>query len=227
VRTLANELSDEFYAVYLANQSSDYKVEHAEIGKRALKNVCLSYLAFADAEQASKLVQAQYDKASNMTDALAALSAAVAAQLPCRDALLAAYDERWHQDGLVMDKWFMLQATSPAADVLSKVRSLLTHRSFTMGNPNRIRSLIGAFASANPAAFHAKDGSGYQFLVEMLTDLNRRNPQVAARMIEPLIRLKRYDAERQALMRKALETLQGLENLSGDLYEKITKALNA
>ncbi|WP_215800235.1 aminopeptidase N [Pantoea dispersa] len=227
VRTLANELSDEFYAVYLANQSSDYKVEHAEIGKRSLKNVCLSYLAFADAEQASKLVQAQYDKASNMTDALAALSAAVAAQLPCRDALLAAYDERWHQDGLVMDKWFMLQATSPAADVLSKVRSLLTHRSFTMGNPNRIRSLIGAFASANPAAFHAKDGSGYQFLVEMLTDLNRRNPQVAARMIEPLIRLKRYDADRQALMRKALETLKGLENLSGDLYEKITKALNA
>lgn len=227
VRTLANELSDEFYAVYLANQSSDYKVEHAEIGKRALKNVCLSYLAFADPELASKLVQAQYDKASNMTDALAALSAAVAAQLPCRDALLAAYDERWHQDGLVMDKWFMLQATSPAADVLSKVRSLLTHRSFTMGNPNRIRSLIGAFASANPAAFHAKDGSGYQFLVEMLTDLNRRNPQVAARMIEPLIRLKRYDADRQALMRQALETLKGLENLSGDLYEKITKALNA
>ncbi|MFZ4212940.1 DUF3458 domain-containing protein, partial [Pantoea endophytica] len=227
VRTLAKELSDEFFALYLANQSSEYKIEHAEIGKRTLKNVCLGYLAFADAAQADKLVQAQYQQANNMTDALAALSAAVAANLPCRDTLLAAYDERWHQDGLVMDKWFVLQATSPAADVLSNVRELLNHRSFTMGNPNRIRSLIGAFASGNPAAFHAKDGSGYQFLVEMLTDLNTRNPQVAARMIEPLIRLKRYDADRQALMRKALETLKGLDKLSGDLYEKITKALNA
>jgi aminopeptidase N len=155
------------------------------------------------------------------------MSAAVSAQLPCRESLMAAYDERWHHDGLVMDKWFIQQATSPAADVLQKVRSLLNHRSFSMGNPNRVRSLIGAFASANPSAFHAADGSGYQFLTEMLTDLNTRNPQVAARMIEPLIRLKRYDQNRQALMRQALQQLKGLENLSGDLFEKITKALDA
>ncbi len=188
----------------------------------------------------------QYHEANNMTDALAALSAAVAAQLPCRDALMQEYDDKWHQDGLVMDKWFILQATSPAANVLETVRgllqhrsftmsnpnrirsligALLQHRSFTMSNPNRIRSLIGAFAGSNPAAFHAEDGSGYQFLVEMLTDLNSRNPQVASRLIEPLIRLKRYDAKRQEKMRAALEQLKGLENLSGDLYEKITKAL--
>jgi aminopeptidase N len=134
------------------------------------------------------------------------------------------YDDKWHQDGLVMDKWFILQSTSPAADALSNVRSLLKHRSFTMSNPNRVRSLIGAFASSNPAAFHAEDGSGYQFMVEMLTELNSRNPQVASRLIEPLIRLKRYDAKRQAKMRAALEQLKGLENLSGDLYEKIAKA---
>lgn len=226
-RTLAKELADEFFAVYNANQQSEYRIEHAAIGQRTLKNVCLNYLAFSEVELADKLVQAQYQQATNMTDSLAALSAAVSAQLPCREALLAAYDERWHHDGLVMDKWFMLQATSPAADVLTKVRALLQHRSFTMGNPNRIRALIGAFASGNPSAFHNKDGSGYQFLTEMLIDLNTRNPQVAARMIEPLIRLKRYDAERQALMRKALEQLKGLDKLSGDLYEKIAKALNA
>jgi len=226
-RTLAKELADEFFAVYNANQQSEYRIEHAAIGQRTLKNVCLNYLAFSEVELADKLVQAQYQQATNMTDSLAALSAAVSAQLPCREALLAAYDERWHHDGLVMDKWFMLQATSPAADVLTKVRALLQHRSFTMGNPNRIRALIGAFASGNPSAFHNKDGSGYQFLTEMLIDLNTRNPQVAARMIEPLIRLKRYDADRQALMRKALEQLKGLDKLSGDLYEKIAKALNA
>lgn len=226
VRTLATELADEWQAVYLANQTPDYAVKHEDMGKRALKNTCLSYLAFTDRRQADLLVSSQYHQADNMTDALAALSAAVQAQLPCSETLLAEYDERWHQDGLVMDKWFILQATSPAADVLNRVRSLLNHRSFSMSNPNRIRSLIGAFASSNPAAFHAKDGSGYRFLVEMLTDLNTRNPQVAARMIEPLIRLKRYDKARQTLMRQALEQLRGLDNLSGDLYEKITKALS-
>ena len=226
-RTLARELADEFYAIYNACQQPEYRVEHQAIGQRSLKNVCLTYLAFSDAQLADKLVQTQYEQATNMTDALAALSTAVAAQLPCRDALLAAYDERWHQDGLVMDKWFVLQATSPAANVMRNVRNLLNHRSFTMSNPNRVRSLIGAFASANPAAFHARDGSGYKFLVEMLTDLNSRNPQVAARMVEPLIRLKRYDEERQALMRQALEQLLALDKLSGDLYEKISRALNA
>ena len=226
-RTLARELADEFFAIYNSNQQPEYRVEHEAIGQRSLKNICLTYLAFSDAQLADKLVQAQYQQATNMTDALAALSAAVAAQLPCRDALLAAYDERWHQDGLVMDKWFVLQATSPAANVMRNVRQLLTHRSFTMSNPNRVRSLVGAFASANPAAFHAKDGSGYKFLVEMLTDLNTRNPQVAARMVEPLIRLKRYDETRQAMMREALEELLTLDKLSGDLYEKITRALNA
>ncbi|MGC0985002.1 aminopeptidase N [Pantoea agglomerans] len=226
-RTLARELADEFFAIYNANQQPEYRVEHDAIGQRSLKNICLTYLAFSDAQLADKLVQTQYHQATNMTDALAALSAAVAAQLPCRDALLAAYDERWNQDGLVMDKWFVLQATSPAANVMRNVRQLLNHRSFTMSNPNRVRSLVGAFASANPAAFHAKDGSGYKFLVEMLTDLNTRNPQVAARMVEPLIRLKRYDEDRQAMMRQALEQLLELDKLSGDLYEKITRALNA
>ncbi|NIF20670.1 aminopeptidase N [Candidatus Pantoea multigeneris] len=227
LRTLAKELQDEVLAVYHAHKVNEYRIEHADIGKRALKNICLTYLAFGDAGQANALVEKQYYQANNMTDALAALAAAVAAQLPCHQALLAHYDERWHQDGLVMDKWFVLQATSPAEDVLTKVRELLHHRSFTLTNPNRIRALIGAFVSANPAAFHAKDGSGYAFLVEMLTDLNTRNPQVAARMIEPLIRLKRYSSQRQAQMRAALEKLQGLDKLSGDLFEKISKALKA
>lgn len=224
-RTLATELADEFLAIYNANRLDAYRVEHDDIGKRALRNICLRYLAFGEQELAERLVRAQYDSADNMTDAIAALSAAVAAQLPCRDELLAKYDEKWHQDGLVMDKWFVLQATSPAANTLGKVRELLNHRSFSLGNPNRIRSLIGAFAAGNPAAFHAVDGSGYQFMVEMLSELNRRNPQVASRLIEPLIRLKRYDEKRQAMMRAALEQLKGLENLSGDLFEKISKAL--
>ena len=224
-RTLATELSDEFLAVYNAHKLDAYRVEHTDIGKRSLRNTCLRYLAFGDVKLGDALVTQQYHTADNMTDALAALSAAVAAQLPCRDALMQEYDDKWHQDGLVMDKWFILQATSPASNVLETVRGLLNHRSFTLSNPNRVRSLIGAFAGSNPAAFHAEDGSGYRFMVEMLTELNSRNPQVASRLIEPLIRLKRYDEGRQTQMRAALEQLKGLENLSGDLYEKIAKAL--
>ena len=227
VRTLATELSDEWLAVYRVNATAEYRIEHADIGKRALRNTCLYYLAFGDVEQADALVSAQYQQADNMTDALAALSSAVSAQLPVRDALMAQFDDRWHTDGLVMDKWFTLQATSPASDVLSRVRALLNHRSFSLNNPNRLRALVGAFASANPAAFHAADGEGYRFLTEILSDLNTRNPQVAARLIEPLIRLKRYDESRQTLMCQSLEQLKTLDNLSGDLFEKIGKALQS
>ncbi|EXU73699.1 aminopeptidase N [Erwinia mallotivora] len=226
MRMLAVELADEWLAVWRAIHTSAYRVEHDDIGKRTLKNVCLGYLAFGDGALAEKLVTDQFQQADNMTDSLAAMTAAVAAQLPCRVALLEAFDQRWYQDGLVMDKWFTLQATSPAAEALERVRSLLHHRSFNLGNPNRIRSLIGAFASLNPSAFHAADGSGYRFLVEILTDLNTRNPQVASRLIEPLIRFRRYNSDRQKLMRAALEQLKGLDNLSGDLYEKISKALS-
>lgn len=225
IRCLATELGDELLAVYHANKTPLYRVEQQDIGKRALRNICLFYLAFGEHDQAVALTTQQYHQADNMTDMLAALGAAVAAQLPCQATLLADFDEHWHHDGLVMDKWFTLQATSPATDALSQVKILLTHRSFSLNNPNRIRALIGAFTAGNPSAFHAADGSGYRFLAEILVELNTRNPQVASRLIEPLIRLQRYDDSRQALMRQALTTLQALPNLSGDLYEKITKAL--
>ena len=227
LQLLAKALVKELNETYQQNQCAEYRIVEQDIGKRALKNIALSYLVFADETLGEQLAVNQYQSANNMTDALAALSSAVSAQLPAADQLLTQWDERWYQDGLVMDKWFILQATRPGEQVVDHVRQLLSHRSFTMKNPNRVRSLIGAFCSANPAAFHAEDGSGYQFLVEMLTDLNHRNPQIAARMIEPLIRLKRYDEGRQQLMRAALEQLLTLDNLSRDLYEKITKALAA
>ncbi|MGL5527923.1 MAG: aminopeptidase N [Plesiomonas shigelloides] len=220
---LVLELNDELRAVYQAHVLPEYRVEHADIARRALRNTCLSYLAFA--EGADALVRRQYEQADNMTDTLAALSAAVSAELPCRDNLMQHFADKWQHDGLVMDKWFMLQATSPAANVLENVIALMQHPSFSLANPNRTRSLIGAFVSGNPAAFHAKDGSGYRFLTDVLVELNSRNPQVASRLIEPLIRLGRYDAERQQLMREQLLRLQNLDNLARDLFEKITKSL--
>lgn len=224
LRQFANELYDELYAIY-CHCLSEYRIEHANMAKRALKNSCLYLLAFADNKnEVNLLVNKQYQHADNMTDSLAALQAAVMGQLLCKDSLLAHFDERWYQDGLVMDKWFILQATSPD-HALDKVKQLLMHRAFSLNNPNRIRSLIGAFVNNNPAAFHAIDGSGYHFLIEILIELNLKNPQVASRLIDPLIRLKRYDEQRASLMRSALERLLKLDNLSNDLYEKISKAL--
>lgn len=225
---LANEMSDEFLTVYRSINIDGYRVDHQDIAKRSLRNVCLQYLAVNDdAVMANKLVEDQYKNADNMTDSLAALIAANEAQLPCLVQLMADFDERWHHDGLVMDKWFTLQGSNPAKGTLSNVRKLLNHRSFSMSNPNRVRSLVGAFTAGNPVNFHAEDSSGYQFLYEILVDLNTRNPQVASRLIEPLIRLKRYDEKRQAQMRNVLEQLKELDNLSGDLFEKITKALES
>ncbi|MGG4607974.1 aminopeptidase N [Providencia sp. Me31A] len=225
---LAVDMHDEFLTVYRSINIAGYRVDHQDIAKRSLRNICLQYLAAGDdIELANKLVQEQYQLADNMTDSLAALTAANDSQLPCLAALMADFDERWHHDGLVMDKWFTLQGSNPSPEVLSHVRELLNHRSFSMSNPNRVRSLVGAFTAGNPVNFHAEDSSGYQFLYEILVDLNTRNPQVASRLIEPLIRLKRYDEKRQAQMRKVLEQLKGLDNLSGDLFEKITKALES
>ncbi|HEQ1858649.1 TPA: aminopeptidase N [Providencia alcalifaciens] len=226
--TLANEMHDELLTVYRSINIDGYRVDHGDIALRALRNTCLQYLAAADdRELANKLVEAQYRSADNMTDSLAALTAANEAGLPCHARLMADFDDRWHHDGLVMDKWFTLQGTNPAKNTLENVRQLLNHRSFSMTNPNRVRALVGSFTAGNPVNFHAEDSSGYQFLYEILVDLNTRNPQVASRLIEPLIRFKRYDAKRQGLMREVLEKLKGLENLSGDLFEKITKALES
>lgn len=161
-----------------------------------------------------------------MTDTLAALAAATKAKLACRDELLQDFEQKWQSDGLVMDKWFSIQATRPDEDVLQLVTKLLDHSSFNLNNPNRVRALIGSFVMHNPNAFHSIDGSGYRFLVDMLIKLNNINPQVAARLVEALIRFSRYDNQRQTLMKRGLERLADVENLSKNLFEKVDKALH-
>ncbi|MFC1237462.1 aminopeptidase N [Vibrio sp. F74] len=222
---IADNLQDELAAVYGSLGQSQYTVEHDAIGKRALRNMALSYLAYLP--QGDELVKAQYSSANNMTDTMAALSAANQAKLRCREKMMDDFSEKWVNDGLVMDKWFALQGTSPSDDVLDVVKKTMQHQAFTMKNPNRIRSLIGSFLTANPVSFHAKDGSGYQFAGEILTELNESNPQVASRLIDPLLKYRNYDEARQLLMRAELEKLSKLENLAKDLFEKVTKALDS
>ena len=222
---LAQELNDELSAIYHSLNQKEYSIDHAAIGKRSLRNACLSYLAHT--EQGNSLVQAQYQSANNMTDTMAAMSAANQAQLSCRETLMADYSEKWKHDGLVMDKWFMLQGTNPADNALDVIRETMNHEAFSLKNPNRTRSLIGAFLSNNPVGFHAKTGEGYQFAGEILRELNSSNPQVASRLIDPLLKFRKYDVERQVLIKQQLETLKSMDNLAKDLYEKVTTALDA
>ena len=222
--SLSKELEDELSATYHTLKQADYSIAHDAIGKRALRNQCLQFLAHT--EKGNQVVQEQYASANNMTDTIAAMTAANNAQLECRESLMADYSDKWKHDGLVMDKWFVLQGSNPAENALEKVKATMTHEAFSMKNPNRIRSLIGSFLSANPVHFHDKSGSGYLFAGEILRQLNDTNPQVASRLIDPLLKFRKYDESRQALIRAELEKLKAMDNLAKDLFEKVTKALD-
>ncbi|MCI9724007.1 aminopeptidase N [Vibrio parahaemolyticus] len=222
--SLSAALEDELSATYHTLKQAEYTIDHAAIGKRALRNQCLQFLAHTD--KGNTLVKAQYEAANNMTDTIAAMSAANSAQLECREELMADYSDKWKHDGLVMDKWFALQGSNPAEDALEKVKATMNHEAFSLKNPNRTRSLIGSFLAANPVRFHDKSGSGYQFAGEVLRQLNDSNPQVASRMIDPLLKFRKYDEARQAMIRAELEKLKAMDNLAKDLFEKVTKALD-
>ncbi|CAI2306172.1 aminopeptidase N [Vibrio parahaemolyticus] len=222
--SLSAALEDELSVTYHTLKQAEYTIDHAAIGKRALRNQCLQFLAHTD--KGNTLVKAQYEAANNMTDTIAAMSAANSAQLECREELMADYSDKWKHDGLVMDKWFALQGTNPAEDALEKVKATMNHEAFSLKNPNRTRSLIGSFLAANPVRFHDKSGSGYQFAGEILRQLNDSNPQVASRMIDPLLKFRKYDEARQAMIRAELEKLKAMDNLAKDLFEKVTKALD-
>ncbi|EOG7701273.1 aminopeptidase N [Vibrio parahaemolyticus] len=222
--SLSAALEDELSATYHTLKQAEYTIDHAAIGKRALRNQYLQFLAHTD--KGNTLVKAQYEAANNMTDTIAAMSAANSAQLECREELMADYSDKWKHDGLVMDKWFALQGTNPAEDALEKVKATMNHEAFSLKNPNRTRSLIGSFLAANPVRFHDKSGSGYQFAGEILRQLNDSNPQVASRMIDPLLKFRKYDEARQAMIRAELEKLKAMDNLAKDLFEKVTKALD-
>ncbi|MFC0179125.1 aminopeptidase N [Thorsellia kenyensis] len=170
------------------------------------------------------LVKLHFNK-DNMTDRIAALNIAVQCQLPCRKELLDTFEHMYFEESLAMDKWLSAQALSRDKNVLTQVRALMNHQAFSMQNPNRIRALVGVFSQYNHQGFHANDGEGYQFLVEVLTTLNTTNPQVASRLIEPLLHFKRFGGEQSFLMKNALEALAKLDNLSKDLQEKISSAL--
>lgn len=224
---LANDLYDLWEKVYQDNYigKEPYSIDQSCIAKRALANLALYFIAEGKGNEVNNLIKDHYFNSNNMTDTLASMQVAVKTNLFCSQELLDDYDSKWNQNGLVMDKWFSIQATAEKNGLIENIKKLMNHKSFSMNNPNRVRALIGSFAFANPYIFHSIDGSGYKFLTEMLKQLNNSNPQTAARIIEPMIKYSRLDMQRQELIKSCLNELFSLPNLCSDLYEKIAKAL--
>jgi aminopeptidase N len=223
---IAAALREPFAAAYrrLADPGP-YKTDGMSIGRRALRNVCLAYLAAGDAAAGARLAKAQFDAQASMTDVLAALAVLTDIGCPERAAALDAFYRRWEADPLVIDKWFALQARSSLPGTIEAVRALTGHPAFTRANPNRLRALVGTFAQANPLHFHARNGEGYAFLAGEVLVLDKANPTTAARLVQPLGQWRRYDAARQGLMRAQLERILATPGLSPNTYEMVSKSL--
>jgi len=223
---LARHLSDRLLDVYTANKTNEpFSPDARSAGQRALKNTALAYLGVLQTADGMALVESQYRNADNMTDRMAALSVLSRIDHTLRGEALDDFYDRWRDNPLVTDKWFALQATAPLPSTLETVQNLLRHPAFSMKNPNKVRALLGAFSAANPTCFHRADGRGYAFLADRILELDKLNPQVAARLVGPLGRWRRFDPSRQTLMKKELTRIADTDALSRDVYELVEKSL--
>ena len=227
--TLATEHELQFAALYEASQSVEpFTTSADDIARRALKNCALAYLMRTGKAQWLQACQQQYDSATNMTDQLAALRLLVHSTTQSGRESGAASLERffaqWQHEALVVDQWLGVQASNPNGGVLEQVRQLMQHPAFSLKNPNRVRALIGTFCAQNHVNFHQRDGSGYEFLADRVIDLDRLNPQIAARLLTPLTRWKKYDNPRQKLIQAQLLRVRATPGLSKDAFEVVEKS---
>jgi aminopeptidase N len=194
-------------------------------GRRALANAALD-LAVANGNGAAveRVVRRYYDS-DNMTDRSAALGTLVAAARPERVAALEDFHRRYRDDALVLDKWLAFEASAPALETLDRVKALLHHPSFAITNPNRIRALIGTFAGGNQTQFNRADGAGYDFLADFVIDLDKRNPQTAARLLVSFRSWRALESKRRALAEAALRKVAQVPDLSSDTRDIVTRTL--
>jgi aminopeptidase N len=224
--TLAKELQAQFRRLYLMHHRDESEqLDAGAIGRRRIKNTCLSYLSKLENKEIQQWAQQQFETAKNMTDQMAALTVMVHNPHPASQQCLASFYRQWQAEALVIDKWFALQAASSLPDTFATIQALMQHPAFDLKNPNRVRALIGVFSQANPLHFHAANGQGYQFLADQVMALNALNPQVASRMVSPLTSWRRYDEGRQTLMKAQLERIMASEAISKDVYEVASKSL--
>ncbi|SHO66253.1 aminopeptidase N [Pseudoxanthobacter soli DSM 19599] len=223
-RAIAEALADTFAGLYdRLSTAEPFRPDAAGAGRRAFRNTLLDYLSLVPA--GAGRMERHYDTADNMTDRLAALTALVFTGAAGAEAALADFYDRFKDHPLAIDKWFVVQATAPSDDTLDTVRRLTGHPAFAFTNPNRVRSLVGAFSMANPAQFNRPDGAGYAFLASTAIDLDPRNPQLAARLLGAFRSWRTMEPGRRAKAEVELRRIAAVRPLSPDVTDIVGRCL--
>ena len=205
------------------NQSYEYSPEAA--GWRTLRNVCRAFVLRADPAHIETVAEKYGEMAQNMTHEWGILSAVNGNESDMRNRLLAQFADKFSDDALVMDKYFALVGSSRRSDTLQQVQTALQHPKFSLENPNKARSLIGSF-SRNVPHFHAEDGSGYRFIADKVIEIDRFNPQVAARLVQAFNLCDKLEPHRKNLVKQELQRIRAQEGLSKDVGEIVGKILD-
>ncbi len=225
VKFIAKALKKEFFHIWKSNMEKSYSITPLAVGKRSLKHLAMNYLSSLKEPEITQAIYEEFEKAGNMTDEIAALSALSHIDCDQRTKAMNKFYKKWKGDTVVMDKWFAVQAGSKLAGTLENVKRLLDHPGFSIKNPNKVRALIGTFCSANPWVFHKKTGEGYEFSSDVIIELDSINPQIAARMSGVFNHWKKYEKNRRNLMKVQLEKIMKKKGLSENVYEIVQKAL--
>lgn len=223
-RQIAQVLTDDLLGCYQRLHTGKYQYEQQQVGIRALKNTCLHYLAYLN-EPPIAIFKKQFTDSDNMTDTLAPLQSLVRAAQPSAKEFLDEFLRRYGDNVQLFDKHSNLIASLQGASVVEAINSISTHVKFSWQNPNRVRALYSAFAQLNPLMFHQKDGSGYKLVAAAVIKADAINPQLAARMVTPLLAWRRFDSIRSTLMRNELAAMSVMTGLSNDLFEKVGRGL--
>ena len=225
-KELAATYQGKLHEIYASLKSNEpYAPDAASAGRRSLRNTCLRYLTSIDTPATRSLAFEHFRAADNMTDKVAALLCLADMGGSEGNQALESFYDQWKANPLVIDKWMTIQAQAASPDTLQRIRSLTTHPAFNVANPNRVRALVGAFVMGNQLRFHAADGSGYAFLADMVLQLDKVNPQVAARLCGAFETWRRFDQGRQALIRKQLSRIAATEGLSRNVSEIVARTL--
>jgi aminopeptidase N len=227
---IAEQLQTELVETYHRNKVvGDYDPNSEQIAKRSLRNVCLSYLSLLEDPAIAQLCTEQLNNSDNMTDEMAALVAIVHSPAVVyenlRDSVLADFYQRWQKESLVINQWLQVQATAPASDALVNIHKLIDSDFFEWSNPNKIRAVVGAFCGANAVNFHQLGGHGHQLLRDVVIRLNKKNPQIAARILAPLTRWRQFEPEVSTSMNSCLQEIFSQQSLSKDVFEVVAKSL--
>lgn len=226
MQQLAGREDSKLFDIYQSLQRDvkySYTPEH--YGRRSLIRYCLVLLNYLPNAQYQQLAREHYYKADNLTDRLTALFAVNNQMSDIRDELLQTFYRDWHHEAFTLDSWFQIHAYSRLPNSFDEVKQLSRHESFNLKNPNRVRALIGAWSYGLNPNFHRKDGAGYHLLTEFIVKLDDTNSHLAAYLLQPFTQWRRYDKQRQQLMRECLQQIQRKPNLSKDCQELVTKSL--